>query len=77
MEFWRYYPENTPSCVGVRARKYKYIEFERGRKPWLFDLEKDPQELNKIYGAGQGNKILPELRALLKHFTTVAMRKAL
>jgi N-acetylglucosamine-6-sulfatase len=77
MEFWRYYPENTPSYVGVRTRKYKYIEFERGRKPWLFDLQKDPQELNNIYVAGQGSKILPELRSLLKHFTTVGMRKAL
>lgn len=46
----------------------KYIEFERGRKPWLFDLEKDPQELNNIYGAGEGDRILPELRALLKQF---------
>ena len=77
MEFWRYYPENTPSYVGVRTRKYKYNEFERGRKPWLIDLETDPQELNNIYDAGQGNKILPELRALLKHFTRVGMRMAL
>ena len=31
--------------MGVRTRTRKYVRFERGRQPWLFDLEKDPQEL--------------------------------
>jgi len=39
LEFWRYFPENTPSYTGVRTNRYKYIEFERGRNPWLFDLQ--------------------------------------
>lgn len=65
MEFWRYYPENTPSYIGVRTEKYKYIEFERGRKPWLFNLEKDPDELSNLHGTLEGQKILPELKILL------------
>jgi N-acetylglucosamine-6-sulfatase len=65
MEFWRYYPENTPSYIGVRTEKYKYIEFERGRKPWLFNLEKDPDELSNLHGTLEGQNILPELKILL------------
>jgi len=66
MEFWRYYPENTPSYVGVRTDRYKYIEFERGRNPWLFDLEMDPKELNNLYDNPEGEKALSELKALLE-----------
>lgn len=66
MEFWRYYPENTPSYLGVRTDRYKYIEFERGRNPWLFDLEMDPKELNNLYGKPEGEKALSELEALLE-----------
>ena len=66
MEFWRYYPENTPSYVGVRTDRYKYIEFERGRNPWLFDLEMDPKELNNLYGKPEAKKALSELKALLE-----------
>ena len=65
-EFWRYYPENTPSYVGVRTDRYKYIEFERGRNPWLFDLEMDPKELNNLYGKPEAKKALSELKALLE-----------
>jgi len=67
LEYWRYYPENTPSYLGVRTDQYKYIEFERGRKPWLFDLKKDPKELNNLFGTPEGEKALPELKAMLNH----------
>jgi N-acetylglucosamine-6-sulfatase len=66
LEFWRYYPENTPSYVGLRTDRYKYIEFERGRQPWLFDVQKDPKELNNLYGLPEAETILPQLKALLK-----------
>ena len=66
LEFWRYFPENTPSYVGVRTEKYKYIEFERGRLPWLFDIQDDPDELKNLYETAKGKKILPDLKALLR-----------
>ncbi len=66
MEFWRYYPENTPSYIGVRTDRYKYIEFERGREPWLFDLVKDPREMNNLYGTHRGKKLAPRMKALVK-----------
>ncbi|MFC1888996.1 sulfatase-like hydrolase/transferase [Thermodesulfobacteriota bacterium] len=65
LEYWRYYPENTPSYIGVRTERYKYVEFERGRDPWLFDLEKDPGELDNLAGTTEGEKALPELKGLL------------
>ncbi len=66
LEFWRYYPENTPSYSGVRTRRYKYVEFERGRKPWLFDLKNDPKELKNIHDTPAGQKEVPRLRAMMK-----------
>ena len=68
MEFWRYYPENTPSYRGIRTATFKYIEFERGRSPWLFDIRQDSGEMVNLYGTKEGEKILPELRALLKRY---------
>ena len=65
IEFWRYFPENTPSYIGIRTNRYKYIEFERGRSPWLFDILNDPGELHNLMGTPQGEKILPKLKARL------------
>ena len=65
LEFWRYFPENTPSYSGVRTERYKYVEFERGREPWLFDLEQDPGELTNLYGTVEGQQILPGLKAIM------------
>jgi len=65
IEFWRYFPENTPSYIGIRTNRYKYIQFERGRSPWLFDILNDPGELHNLMGTPQGEKILPELKSRL------------
>jgi N-acetylglucosamine-6-sulfatase len=65
LDFWRYFPENTPSYTGVRTGQYKYVEFERGRRPWLFDLVQDPQEQVNLYDTAQGRQILPHLKGML------------
>ena len=65
IEFWRYFPENTPSYIGIRTNQYKYIEFERGRSPWLFDILKDHGERHNLMGTPAGEKILPKLKARL------------
>jgi len=70
MEFWRYYPENTPSYRGVRTQRYKYIEFEKGRDPWLFDIAEDPDELRTLYGTAEGNRVLPEVLRRLERLQT-------
>jgi len=69
MEFWRYYPENTPSYRGVRTQRYKYIEFEKGRDPWLFDIAEDPNELRPLYGTPEGNRVLPGLMKMLERLS--------
>jgi N-acetylglucosamine-6-sulfatase len=69
LEFWRYFPENTPSYRGVRTERHKYVEFERGRQPWLFDLQEDPQELINLYGTPAGEPILPALRSMMEAYS--------
>jgi N-acetylglucosamine-6-sulfatase len=69
LEFWRYFPENTPSYHGIRTNRHKYVEFERGREPWLFDLQEDPEEEINLYGTEEGGRILPGLLSLLDNST--------
>jgi len=66
LEFWRYFPEQTPTYFGVRTDRFKYVEFERGRQPWLFDLQEDPGEQNNLYGTAQGEAVVAELKALME-----------
>ncbi|MBW2365407.1 MAG: DUF4976 domain-containing protein [Deltaproteobacteria bacterium] len=65
LEFWKYFPENTPSYVGVRTERHKYIEYERGRDPELFDLLADPEEKRNLYNTPEGLKLVPDLKELL------------
>jgi len=56
LEFWKYYPENTPSYVGVRTMTHKYVEYEKTLKPQIFDLVNDPREQNNLYGTQSGRQ---------------------
>jgi hypothetical protein len=38
-----------------------YIEFEKGREPWLFDIARDPDELHNLHTTPEGNHVLPDL----------------
>jgi len=66
LEFWKYYPENTPSYIGVRTEQYKYVEYEKGREPMLFDLVFDPNENHNLYHTAEGKKLLPLLTNLMR-----------
>ncbi len=66
LEFWKYYPENTPSYAGVRTRTHKYIEYEKTLKPQLFDLVADPGEQTNLYGTPEGDTLIPELKAMME-----------
>lgn len=70
LEFWRYFPGITPSYRGVRTQNYKYIEFERVRKPWVFNLENDPAELRNLYGMPEGQAIQNKLQDLMPQVKT-------
>jgi hypothetical protein len=66
LEYWKYYPENLPSYVGVRTDTHKLIEYEKTLGPELFDLTKDPGEENNLYGTPEGKRILPGLKGMLE-----------
>jgi arylsulfatase A-like enzyme len=58
---------------GIRTRRYKLIHFYHDIDAWeLYDLEKDPNELNNIYdrpeSAGIVKKLKGELEQLRKKF---------
>jgi N-acetylglucosamine-6-sulfatase len=68
LEFWRYFPENTPSYRGVRSTHHKFIEFERGRDPLLFDLADDPGERINLYGTSSGQLLLKGLKSRMENY---------
>ena len=55
---------------GIRTKRYKLIHFKYrstyGNKGWeLYDLDKDPNELNNIYGLPENEKLIKDLKAKL------------
>ena len=65
LEYWKYYPENVPSYVGVRTATKKYVEYEKMLKPQVFDLMADPKEQNNLFGTPEGDKLVSELKPLM------------
>ena len=66
LEYWKYFPENFPSYVGVRTETHKYIEYEKTLEPDLFDLATDPGETRNLWGTPAGEEILPRLKGMLE-----------
>jgi arylsulfatase A-like enzyme len=52
---------------GVRTQRYKLIRFYHDIDAWeLFDLEKDPHELNNVYDKPEYAGVVKDLKAELK-----------
>lgn len=52
---------------GVRTRRYKLIHFYYDIDAWeMYDLEKDPDEVNNVYGDAGYGVVVKELKAELK-----------
>ena len=66
LEFFKYFPENTPSYAGVRTRTHKYEEFEKTFGPQLYDLVVDPKERNNLFGTEEGDRLVHELKSRLE-----------
>ena len=67
--FYHYY-ENGEHAVsphfGIRTDRYKLIRYYKRCNTWeLFDLKKDPKELQNVYGQKEYQKITKELESLL------------
>ena len=56
--------ENVKPCRGVRTARYKYIEFFLEPKEYeLYDLAKDPNEMNNLYGKSGYEELTKHLQA--------------
>ncbi len=64
-EYFKDYPYRVPPHFAIRTNTQKYIEYEGRKKPELFDLASDPKEKNNLFGKPEGEKLLPELKAML------------
>jgi len=68
--YYHYYeypqPHHVQPHFGVRTETHKLICFYGDKISWeLFDLKKDPHELNNLYGVKGYEKITKELRESL------------
>jgi arylsulfatase A-like enzyme len=53
---------------GIRTDRYKLIHFYNDIDAWeLFDLKKDPYELNNIYGSKQSQSLSDSLKKELNN----------
>jgi arylsulfatase A-like enzyme len=66
-EYYKFFPENVPTMQGVRTRTRMYVEFEKGMRPQLFDLVRDPGEHVNLFGTPEGDRLVPEMRAMMEH----------
>ena len=66
--YYRYYYSHfkTEPHYGVRTKTHKLIYFDRIGQWELFDLAKDPIEVNNVYDKGDYAKVVKELKAELK-----------
>ncbi len=68
--YYHYYefpgPHSVPKHLGVRTERYKLIHFYELDEWELYDLEKDPDEMQNVYQDPAYAEIIPELKTELK-----------
>ncbi|MBX2921462.1 MAG: sulfatase [Chitinophagaceae bacterium] len=69
--YYHYYeypqPHHVSPHFGIRTKDYLLVRFYKGVESWeLFDLKKDPNELNNIYTGAKYQKITADLKSRLK-----------
>ena len=70
--YYHYY-ENGEHAVsphfGIKTRRYKLIRFYKRIESWeLFDLQKDPAEMNNMYNTKEGSRLAKKLKPQLLGF---------
>ncbi len=70
--YYHYYEFSGPHSVrrhyGVRTNRYKLIYYYRINEWELFDLDKDPQEMKRVYADPAYAKIVADLKKQLAEF---------
>jgi hypothetical protein len=60
--YYHYYENGEHSVsphFGVRTKRYKLVRFYKRVSSWeLYDLQKDPNEMNNVYGHKSYKKII-------------------
>ncbi|PVD51967.1 sulfatase [Terrimonas sp.] len=69
--YYHYYeypqPHHVSPHFGIRTKDYLLVRFYKGVESWeLFDLKKDPDELNNVYADVKYQKIVADLKSRLK-----------
>jgi arylsulfatase A-like enzyme len=62
----REFPYTAPSYRGVHTRRHLYVEYEGRFGPTLHDVVADPAQRHNLMGTAEGERLLPELRGMLK-----------
>jgi arylsulfatase A-like enzyme len=68
LEYYKDFPYRVPEYDAVRTGKFLYVEYRGGKKPELFDIQKDPRTLQNIVASPEGKKALPELKEKLREY---------
>ena len=66
--YYRFYEEGygIGPHEGIRAKRHKLIHFLYGDMGWeLYDLSRDPNELNNVYGSAGNEGLVEDLKAML------------
>ncbi|MCK5852613.1 DUF4976 domain-containing protein, partial [bacterium] len=67
--YYHYYMEEAHGVTphyGIRTDRYKLINFYKNNEWEFYDLEKDPDEMNNIYGNPKYEKKITEMKKELK-----------
>jgi len=71
--YYHYYEKgehNVPPHEGVSTRRYKLIHYYEAGQWELFDLEKDPREMQSVYDDPAYAGVLAEMKKKLEHLKT-------
>ncbi|MRR16322.1 MAG: DUF4976 domain-containing protein [Deltaproteobacteria bacterium] len=70
-EHFPVFPIPIPGIAAVRTKDFKYVTYQKGTwRNQLFDLKKDPRELQNIIGTEEGKEVLPGLQKRLEQLKT-------
>ncbi len=66
------FPGDIPSCIGVRDGRWKYVRYldPRFQYEQLFDLEKDPDEMDNLASKPEFSTELARMKARLESYRT-------